>query len=218
MYFHSRHQAGRMLASRLITKYRYENCVIMSIDEGGVAVGSEIARQLHCTLNVTVAAEVRLPREPWAVGGLSSDGQFVYNSQYSKGDIDEIAQENRGYIEQQKIEKFHLLNRLVSSTTSVDKRSLKGHNIILTSDGLQNTFKLDVVKAYLKTVNYHKLIIACPIASVKVVDWMHVFADEIYCLSVIEEVVEVNHYYDVFDVPSDEEIHDMVKSNILNWI
>ena len=218
MYFHSRHQAGRMLASRLITKYRFENCVIMALDDGGVAIGAEIARQLHCALNVTVAEEIRLPLEPLAVGGMSADGQFVYNSQYTKADIAELEQENRGYIEQQKIEKFHLLNRLLSKTKTADKKTLAGHNIILTSDGLQNTFKLDVVKAYLKVVNYEKLIVASPIASVIVVDWMHVFADEIYCLSVVEEVADVDHYYDVQDVPSTKEMEDMVKSNILNWI
>ena len=218
MYFHSRHQAGRMLASRLITKYRYENCVIMALDDGGVAIGAEIARQLHCSLNVTVAEEVRLPMEPWAIGGISPDGQFVYNSQYTKGDIDELEQENRGYIEQQKIEKFHLLNRLLSKTKTTDKKTLTGHSIILTSDGLQNAFKLDIVKAYLKTVNYERLIIAAPIATVKVVDWMHIYADEIYCLSVVEEVADVDHYYDIKDVPDRDAIDDMVKSNVLNWI
>ncbi|MEI9913757.1 MAG: hypothetical protein WDN66_02015 [Candidatus Saccharibacteria bacterium] len=41
---------------------------------------------------------------------------------------------------------------------------------------------------------------ATPVASVNAVDWMHVFADEIFCLSVVEDFIDNNHYYDVQDV------------------
>ncbi|MEI9913758.1 MAG: hypothetical protein WDN66_02020 [Candidatus Saccharibacteria bacterium] len=110
MYFHSRSQAGRMLASRLVEKYRYENCSVLILDDGGAVIGAEIAKQLHCGLNMMLTQEIDLPREPMAIGGLTQDGEFVFNSQYSQPDLEELAQENRGYIEQQRIAKFHELN------------------------------------------------------------------------------------------------------------
>jgi putative phosphoribosyl transferase len=218
MYFHSRHQAGQMLASKIVSKYRYENCVVICLDDGGAVVGAEIARRLHCGIFMSVNEQINLPQEPVAVGGLTLDGEFVTNnSQYSKADLDELVEENRGYIEQQRIEKFHEINRLVNSYGAVDKRVLTGHNIILASDGLKDSFKLDMALAFMKTVRYKKVVVAAPLASVKVVDWMHVNSDEIYCLSIVEEYSDTNHYYDINDVPDHEALVKILSNNILNW-
>jgi predicted phosphoribosyltransferase len=206
-----------MLASRLADKYRYENCAVVALDDGGAIIGAEISGRLHCALSITISQEIDLPREPWAVGGIAPDGQFVYNPQYSKADLDEIADENRGFIEEQKINKFHDINDIIGEAGIVDRDALDGQNIILTSEGLADSFKLDLIMTFLKTVKYEKIIVATPIASVKVVDWMHVHADDIYCLSVVEEFTDTNHYYDLQDVPDHETILKIVNQNILNW-
>jgi putative phosphoribosyl transferase len=218
MYFHSRQQAGRMLASRLIKKYRYENCIVVALDDGGAVIGSEIAAQLHCGLNITVAEEISLPREPWAVGGITPDGQFVTNSQYTDSELSEMQEENRGYIEEQKINKFREINRLFSHHGEVvDRRLLSGRNVILTSDGLPNAFKLDAANAFIKIASYVKLVVATPIASVSVVDWMHIHADDIYCLSVLTDYIDTDHYYDIKDIPPHDKIIEMINSNVLKW-
>ena len=50
MYFESRSQAGAILADQVLEKYRYENCAVVAIGEGGVLVGEQIAVKLHCVL------------------------------------------------------------------------------------------------------------------------------------------------------------------------
>ena len=67
MYLASRVQAGRMLAAQLAKKYRYENCAVVALDDGGVMVGAQIATQLHCVLTLLMSAEIKLPQEPMAV-------------------------------------------------------------------------------------------------------------------------------------------------------
>ena len=158
-----------------------------------------------------------MPREPWAVGGITPDGQFVYNNQYSKADLDEIADENRGYIEAEKINKYHDINDVMGEEGIIDRNALSGQNIILTSEGLATSFKLDLVLTFLKTIKYEKVIVATPIASVKVVDWMHVHADEICCLSVVEDYTDTNHYYDLQDVPDHQTVLKIINQNVLNW-
>jgi predicted phosphoribosyltransferase len=217
MYFHSRQQAGQMLASKMVNKYRYENCVIVALDNGGAVIGAEIAKKLHCGIFLAVSEQIDLPQELMPVGGLTPDGQYVSNTQYSKADLDELEEENRGYIEQQRITKFHEINKIMNSTGTVNKRVLAGHNVILSSDGLANNFKLDLVISFMKTIKYEKVIVAAPLASVKVVDWMHVHADEIYCLSIVEEFSDTNHYYDITDVPDDQGTLRLLNGNILNW-
>ena len=43
MYFESRAHAGQVLAAQLLEKYRYEDCAIIALSDGGVVVGEQIA-------------------------------------------------------------------------------------------------------------------------------------------------------------------------------
>jgi predicted phosphoribosyltransferase len=205
-----------MLASRLSVKYRYENCAVVALNDGGVVVGAQIAQQLHCILNMIISEEINLPREPIAVGGITSDGNFSYNSEYSGSEINEIMSESRGTIEAQKLTKIHEMNQMTAGGL-VNKKLLVGQNIILVSDGLESPFSLDVALQFLKTVKVEKLIVATPLASVKTVDWMHLYADEIYCLSVVYDYIDTDHYYDNNDVPDRETIIKTIETIILNW-
>ena len=206
-----------MLASRLVDKYRYENCAVVALSDGGVMVGAQIAKELHCILNVLITAEIDLPREPVAVGGITAEGNFVYNSEYSGSEISDIMSESRGVIEEQKLSKLHEINKLIGNKKLINKDLLVGHNIILVSDGLKTSFSLDLAMQYLKPIRIERLIVATPIASVEVVDWMHLYADEICCLSVLEDYMDTNHYYDKQDVPDHKTIINTVQQIILNW-
>jgi putative phosphoribosyl transferase len=217
MYFASRVQAGRMLAAQIAPKYRYENCAIVALNDGGVMVGAQIAKQLHCVLTLMMSAEISLPREPTAIAGITPDGVFSYNHDFSEGEIDEIVGENRGLIEQQKLEKMHNMNQLLGDSGVMNKELLRGNNVILVSDGIKDGFVLDLAYQFLKPIQTEKLIIATPFASVDAVDRMHVMADEIFCLSVIAEYMDTNHYYDVQDVPSHEAVVKTIEKIVLEW-
>ncbi|MBC7564962.1 phosphoribosyltransferase, partial [Candidatus Saccharibacteria bacterium] len=52
MYFESREEAGIKLAILLFEKYRYENCAVVSLSDGGVIVGEQIASALHSVLTM----------------------------------------------------------------------------------------------------------------------------------------------------------------------
>src|SRR5579875_2420808 len=119
MYLASRLQAGRMLSARLLPKYRYENCAVVALDDGGVVVGAQIAQQLHCVLTLLMTAEIYLPQEPVAIAGITSSGEMAYNDSYSPSEIEEFISEDRGYIEQEKLRHMHELNQLVGSNGTI---------------------------------------------------------------------------------------------------
>lgn len=217
MYFANRVQAGRMLAAQMLPKYRYENCAIIVLNDGGAVVGSQIAIQLHCVLTMLQSAEINLPREPDAIAGITAEGVLSYNHQYSDGEIDEMVGEYRSFIEQQKLEQMHELNHLYTGKGPMDKRLLKGHTVILVSDGLKTGFQLDLAYEFLKPINYEKLVIAVPFASVPAVDRMHVMADDIYCLNVLAEYMETDHYYDENDIPSHKTILETIEQLVMQW-
>ncbi len=217
MYFTSRMQAGRMLANQLAPKYRYENCAVVCLDDGGVTVGSQIAMRLHCVMTMMMTSEIKLPRESIAVGGITSGGEFSYNTAFSAGEIDEMASEYRGLIDQEKREKMHDMNRLLGTGGMIRTSLIKGHNVILVSDGLESGFVLDLAAEFLKPIAIERLIVATPIASVPAVDRMHVLADEIYCLDVISEYMDTAHYYDKQDVPSHDAVIKTIEQIVLQW-
>jgi predicted phosphoribosyltransferase len=218
MYFASRVQAGRMLATKLLPKYRYENCTVLAIDDGGVVLGAQIAMQLHCVLNLLSSTEIKLPMEPLAIAGITTDGSFSYNnSQYNKGELEELVSENRGFIEQEKLSKLHELNHMTGSTGTTSRDMLNGHDIIIVSDGLKSSFEVDLVYEFLKPIKVNKLIFAVALASVSVVDKMHVIGDDLYCLDVLADYMDTNHYYDDNNIPDHDKIIKIIQNIILNW-
>lgn len=217
MYFASRTQAGRMLANQLVGKYRYENCAVVALNDGGVVVGAQIAAALHCVLSLLLNEEIMLPRELEAIAAISQDGSVSFNSTYSPGELDELIGEYYQYIEQEKLMRLHDLNRLLGKGTTVDTRLLAGRNIILVSDGLASGFAIDIAAEFLKPIPTEKLIVATPLASVMAVDRLHVRADEIYCLSVVENYMSADHYYEQKDVPPHDKIVEIIERITLNW-
>ena len=217
MYLASRVQAGRMLASQLSEKYKDGNCAVVALDDGGVMVGAQIASQLHCVLTLLMASEIMLPREPVAIAGITSSGTVSCNHSFSDGEIDEMAGENFGYIEQQKLAKMHDMNRLVGMGGTIKKELLKGRNVIVVTDGAKDGFLVDLACEFLKPIDIKKLIFAVPLSSVQAVDRMHVLADDLYCLDVIGEYRDTEHYYDKQDVPDHATVLEIVETITKNW-
>lgn len=206
-----------MLGARLTDKYRYENCAVVALTDGGVMVGAQIASQLHCVLMLLVTSEINIPQEPEALAGTTDGHSMVYNKHYSQGQIDDFKREYSGYIDQERRLKMHEMNRLIGDGGTIDKTLLKGRNVIVVSDGLQSGFPLDIAADYLKTAGIDKLIVATPLASVDAVDSMHVTADEIYCLNVVEFIREIDHYYDSKDVPEHKAVLKVIQDIITHW-
>jgi predicted phosphoribosyltransferase len=217
MYFASRLQAGRTLANRLAEKYRYENCAVVALSDGGAMVGVQIAARLHCVLTLLQSSEIMLPREPEAIAGITAGGTVAYNSQYSPGELEELTGEYSGLIEQEKLTQMSNMNKLLAGPGTIDRDLLKGHNVILVADGLKNGFPVDLACEFLKPIAIAKLIVAAPFASVQAVDRMHVLADDLYCLNVIEDYYDTNHYYDKHDVPDHATVLKTVQNIILKW-
>jgi putative phosphoribosyl transferase len=217
MYFASRLQAGRMLAAQLVPKYRYENCAVVALDDGGVMVGAQIASALHCVLMMMLSAPIELPREPEAIAGVTSGGNLTYNSQYSEGEIEEFTGEYRGLIDQEKLSGLHEINRLLGGGGLIESHLLKGHNVIVVSDGLKSGFPIDMAADFLKPIAIEKLVVATPLASVQAVDRMHIIANDIYCLDVVAEYINTDHYYEKQDVPDHEKAAKIIERIILNW-
>ena len=213
MYFASRVEAGQKLAEQIVTKYKDKKCAVVALSDGGVMVGAQIALKLECVVTMLMTEPIELPREPDPIAGISQDGSFSYNKAYSPGELEDMISEYRGLIEQEKMTQLQNLHRLVGKGGLIRRDLLKDHVVILVSDG----FSIDIALEFLKPIQLKRLIIATPLASVAAVDRMHVLADEIYCLSVIENYIFTDHYYDTQDVPSHDLVVKTINELINHW-
>lgn len=216
MYFASRVEAGYRLAIELLP-YRYENCVVVALSDGGVIVGQQIAASLHCTLSMLLVDTIDLPGENQAFGTMNQSGRFTYNGLFSAGEIEEYYSEYHGYLDDQKRQSFSRISHLLGGSGIVDEDMLREHVVILVSDGFENGASLDAAADFIKPVHIKKLIIAAPVASVGAVDRMHILADELHVLGATDNFMGTDHYYDANDVPDHEKTIQALNDNILNW-
>lgn len=217
MYFENRAQAGQLLAVQLGEKYRYENCAVVALSTGGVLVGEQIAAQLHCILTMLVAEEIEVPGESVSIGAVSQAGNFTFNSEFSSGEIDEYASEFHGYLDDQKRQAFSRINRLVGDGGIISQDMLRDRTVILVSDGFSDAAILSVALDYLKPIRTQKLVVVAPVATIPVVDKLHIIADELHILDVKENFMGINHYYTDNTVPTREEAIAKINQIVLNW-
>lgn len=217
MYFESRSEAGARLAMNLYDRYRYENCVVVALNDGGVLVGEQIAAALHCILTMMVFESIAIPGENLNFGSVSQEGHFTYNSSFSSGEIDEYSSEYHGYLEEKKREAFQRINRLLGDGGLVDHEMLNDHTVILVTDGLDGDTVLDAAVEFLKPIRVQKLVVVAPIASVEVVDKMHVLADELHILDVKQNYINTAHYYNDNTLPTHEQTVAKINQIVLNW-
>lgn len=217
MYFHSRAEAGEQLARQLLDKYRYENVAVVALGDGGVVVGEPIAERLHCILTLLVSEGVDVPGENQSFGAVSQTGQFTTNSNLAASEVGAYMTEYHGYFEEQKRQAFHKINRLIGDGGVIDQTLLQDHTVILVSDGLNDVTILDVALDFLKPVRVQRLVIAAPVASVEMVDKVHMIADELHILDVKSNYLDTNHYYDQNDLPTHEETIAKINKIVLNW-
>jgi putative phosphoribosyl transferase len=215
-YFPSRKVAGDLIADQLM-KYRYEDCAVVGLNDGAVMVGAQIAAKLHCPLSMLLTDTIKLQGEHDTLAAIDHQGDITYSDTYSPGELEEITGENFNYIEQQKMEKLFEMNRLLGQGGVISPDLLRGRHIIVVSDGLTNGLSMRAAAEYLKPIKIQRLIMVAPFASVTAVDQMHILADEIVCLNVLEDIVSVDHYYDDHRLPEHTKIVQVIEDIILNW-
>jgi putative phosphoribosyl transferase len=217
MYFSSRLEAGYKLAQELLATYRYENTVVVALSDGAVQVGQQIAAALHTPIALLLTETIEIPGEGINFGTLNQSGRFTYNGMFSAGEIDEYYSEFHGYLEDQKRVKMGAINQLLGAGGIVDESMLRGHNVILVSDGLPAGASLEAAADFMKPLNVERLIIAAPIASVEAVDRAHIIGDELHILAVTDNYLDTDHYYDVNDIPSHEATIAALNEIVLSW-
>lgn len=217
MYYKSRGAAGKLLAEKIARKYGGEDCAVVALSDAATVVAVQVAQKLNAPLMLLVTAAVRVPQEPVPVGGIAPDGSFKLNKAYSTGDLEMFQSEYRNHIELEKIYRINEMHKASGEGDVIRRELLQDRNVILVSDGLEDSLSVDLAFEFLKPVRTKKIIVGSPIANVPAINSVHVHADEVFCLSVIADYFGTDHYYDSNDVPSHEKVMQIIEGLVAYW-
>ncbi|MDF2461290.1 MAG: hypothetical protein K0S68_693 [Candidatus Saccharibacteria bacterium] len=217
MYFHDRGEAGDRLADELIN-YRFENTAVLALSPGGVAVGEQIARRLHCTLSLLLTAKISAPGdESLVLGTLDQTGQFTYNSMISAGEMEEYMEDMRGYLEEQKLAQMYQMTSIVGENGVADPAQLVGRNIIIVTDGVKNGLSFDAALTYLKRIEVEKKIGAVPVGPAEVIERLNHKLDELHYLYIPDNFFSVGHYYTDEEKIDPDTVMERINNVVARW-
>ena len=218
MYFHDRAQAGKQLAN-LLMDYRWENCAVLALSPGGVIVGEQIARQLHCSLSLLVTSRITAPgEESLVIGAIDRTGIFTYNSMIAAGDMEEYMEDMRNYVEGEKLSRLYEMTSVVGEHGLADPAQLEGRNVIIVTDGVNNGISFDAALHFLKRIHIASTIGAIPVGPAEVIERLNHQLDRLYYLYIPDNFFRVSHYYTDEPQIGSDEVMERINNVVANWV
>jgi predicted phosphoribosyltransferase len=218
MYFRDRHEAGDLLAEELL-KYRFEPTSVLALSPGGVAVGEQIAKHLHCTLSLLLTARISAPGdESLVLGTLDQSGVFTYNSMISAGQMEEYLEDTRTYLEEEKLRHLYQMTTLLGQNGDNNMDRLHNTNVIIATDGVKNGISYDAAINYLHHVPFKKAIAAIPVGPAEVIERVHGLVNELHYLYIPDNFIRVSHYYTDEPEIDPTTVIDRLNNVQANWV
>lgn len=223
MYFHDRAEAGDLLANQL-SNYRYENTAVLALSPGGVLVGEQIARRLHCMMSMLLVAPITGPGGDNSLlfGAIDQDGRYTQvsgnNDFMPVGSLEEYAVDLRNYIEEEKIQKMAELARLWGEYGEARTEQLAGRTVILAVDGVVNAASVMAASRYLSLIHVERIIAAIPVGTFDAIEQASHEVNELHYLYVPDEFISIDHYYSENPMLDREVIADRINNVVARWL
>ena len=204
------------MADELMPLYRYENTVVVALSEAGLAVGYQIAVNLHTALRRLLMKTIHIDDESIDYATIMPGGIVAINPSLSESEQSYYYGEYAGWLEEQIREGILSIDRLMG-TDEISPENMRGYNVILTDDGINNPTKLEAALTWLKPARVDKVVLACPVISVPALDRAHILCDELHILGVAANYISTEHYYEEDDAPDSDMARRMIDVTINNW-
>jgi len=207
--FQNRAQAGKKLASKLLSYKATKNLIVLAIPRGGVVVGKILSQALDCPLEVIVTKKIGAPgNSELAIGAVGVVGKPV---------IDEELAERVGADENYLKSKILNLKSEIKRREKIFRRdklplNLKDKTVILTDDGVATGATMMAAIEITRQQNPKKIIVAVPVIAKDTLEKIEKLADEVVFLDAPEMFFAVGQFYQDFSQITDEEVRKILSN------
>jgi predicted phosphoribosyltransferase len=207
--YRDRKEAGDILASRLEGTAKADSFVL-TIPNGGVAVGVPIAKSLRCALRLLVVRKIQIPWNTEAgFGAVAADGTTVIDSKL----LTHLGLSQSEIEEQKRKALMSIQNRLDRFGSWAIVPQLTGKTAILVDDGLASGSTMEAAVGIVRAREAGRVVLAVPTASMRAYRRLEPLVDELICpdvsrLSVFAVADAYENWYDV----SEEEVISLLGS------
>ena len=203
--FRDRRQAGRVLAQRLEHLRGRDNLLVLALPRGGVAVGFEVAHELHAPLDVFVVRKLGFPgHEEYAMGAIASGGVRVMNP------VPGMPVSADALAAVMAREQDELVRREVLYRGERPAIAIRGRTVIVVDDGLATGSTMRAAVLAIRQQRPAHLVVAVPVGAAETCAQLRTEADEVICAATPAPFRAVGLWYDDFPQADDDEVHELL--------
>lgn len=199
--FHDRHEAGRLLAARLVEYANRPDVVVLAIPRGGVPVAFEVARALRAPLDVLVIQKVWAPGpDDIALGTVASGFELLepagLDSRFGLPIVQAEMARARAEVAHRE--------RLYRGTRSVT--TLSGKTVIVVYDGISTGALMRAAVAAIRARGATRVVVAAPVVAPNAVGELVGAADKCVCVATPDPFYRIAIWYDEFAPVTDASV------------
>ena len=203
--FADRHEAGRILASRLTGYAHKPDVTVLGLARGGVPVGFEIAKTLALRFDVFVVRKLGRPgHEELAMGAIASGGIRVLNSKV----LNQLSNAEKSLREATAKEEKELKRRERQYREGREFRPIEGKTVILVDDGLATGASMRAAAIAIKQLAASRCVRA--VGAPDTCADLRNEADEVVCASTPNPFYAVRQFYRDFSQTTDDELRELM--------
>ena len=206
--FANRTEAGRHLAKALEKYANRHDTIVLALPRGGVPVGYEVAKALHCPLDVLVVRKLGAPgQEELAMGALASGG---------------VRKLNREVIDYLSIRPADIEAATRRETRELERRErayrgdrapldIRDRVVLLVDDGLATGTTMRAAVSAVRTLGAERVVAAIPVGAAESCRQLKPEVDELVCLLMPQDFAAIGVWYDDFRQTTDDQVQDLLR-------
>jgi putative phosphoribosyl transferase len=203
--FADRRDAGRRLGRRLAEVLGGERVVVLGLARGGVPVAREVARVLHCPMDVLVVRKIGVPAQPeLAMGAVGEEDVLIVE----RDTVTMCGVSDTVFALAVAAERRELDRRVRIYREGRSPMSLKKKAVVIVDDGLATGATAHAACEVVRLRGASRITVAAPVASNAAANRMDGAADQFVCLESVGGPFAVGLWYEDFLPTSDQEVID----------
>jgi putative phosphoribosyl transferase len=211
MRFGDRHEAGEILGDA-VADLRPASPVVYALPRGGVPVGYEVSRTLHCPLDILIVRKLGVPYQPeLAMGAIGEGGIVVRNEEVmARAGIPETVFEEVMARETRELEARSAAYRAVAEPIAPE-----GHTAVIVDDGLATGSTARVAVSVLRVAAAEEVWLAVPVAPRDTTAELSRLVERVVVIDQPRHFGAVGSWYRDFTQTADEEVRSLLSRSRL---